>query len=196
MLISKHCCQPNKTMVKLAHAYLFVGQDLKKQVLKFIKNISYNKHDLYFLESSKIQEIRDLQKKLSLKTYSNKYKIAVIYDTHLISVPAQNAILKTLEEPTPKTILILTTLSEYLLLPTIVSRCQIKRFYSKVPEADLDEDLDTWLIYYRNKLIKSQKIEYLRMLKKVLEIKKIAKYNINQKLILDNLEIHKKLLKI
>jgi DNA polymerase-3 subunit delta' len=55
-------------------------------------------------------------------------KVFVVRETELMSVPAQNALLKTLEEPPPGVTIILVATSEEDLLPTIRSRCQIIRF--------------------------------------------------------------------
>ena len=75
-----------------------------------------------------IEQIRLLQNKLSLRSFLNTYKICVISQAQHLSTEAANSLLKTLEEPNAKTILIL--LAEHLngLPPTIVSRCQILRF--------------------------------------------------------------------
>lgn len=186
-------------MIRLSHAYLFVGKNLKNKALKFAEKIQDNKLDLHvmhFEDSIKIEQIRELRRQLSLKPYSGKHKIAVIAEAHLMTVQAQNALLKTLEEPLGQAILILTSLSEYLLLPTIVSRCQIKRFYQKIPEiTDLSENLDDWIVYYRNKLIKHQNKNYLEFLKQVIKIRNLLNStNVNKNLAMDNLEITKRLL--
>jgi len=65
---------------------------------------------------------------LELSPIKSKYKVAIIDDTDMLSVQAQNALLKTLEEPRSDTILILVTEDEGRLLPTIVSRSRIIRF--------------------------------------------------------------------
>jgi len=186
-------------MRKLSHAYLFVGKNLKNKALKFAEKIQDNKLDLHvmsFEDSIKIDQIRELQRQLSLKPYSGKYKIAVIPEAHLMTVHSQNALLKTLEEPSGQAILILTSPSEYLLLPTIVSRCQIKRFYQEIPEAkEFGENLDDWIVHYRNKLIKYQNKNYLEFLKEIIKIRNLLNFtNINKNLAMDNLEIAKRLL--
>lgn len=188
-------------MKKLAHAYLFIGKNLKKQALEFAEKIQDNKLDLHlidFEDSIKIEQIREMQRQLSLKPYSGKYKIAVIPEAQSMTIQAQNALLKTLEEPSGQAIIILTSLSEFLLLSTIVSRCQIKRFYQEIPKiAEPSEDLDTWIVYYRNKLIKNQNINYLKFLKEIIKIRNLLNStNINKNLALENLEIAKRLLKI
>jgi DNA polymerase-3 subunit delta' len=78
-------------------------------------------------DKSGIDDIRELKKKLSIKSIGEEgsYSRAVILsDFHKISVPAQNSILKLLEEPPTDTILILLVDSKSSILPTIVSRLQ------------------------------------------------------------------------
>jgi len=82
-----------------------------------------------------IDQIRKLQHQLSLKPYASKVKTGIILEAQRMTVEAQNALLKTLEEPPAHSILILTAPSTKNLLPTIVSRCQIIRLR---PEIDLE----------------------------------------------------------
>ena len=71
-----------------------------------------------------IDSIRELEHFLSLKIPGNKQvaRIAIVEDSHLLTQEAQNAFLKTLEEPPLDTALILTAIHERALLPTIRSR--------------------------------------------------------------------------
>lgn len=75
-----------------------------------------------------IESIRELQHFMTLKipgaTAGNVARIAVIEDAHLLTPEAQNALLKTLEEPPDHTALLLTATSPDALLPTIQSRVQ------------------------------------------------------------------------
>ena len=75
----------------------------------------------------KVEQIRELQHSLSLAPYEGKYRIALLLRFEEAHISASNALLKTLEEPNPQVILILTAESPELLLPTIVSRCEIIR---------------------------------------------------------------------
>ncbi|HEB01388.1 MAG TPA: DNA polymerase III subunit delta' [Candidatus Portnoybacteria bacterium] len=75
----------------------------------------------------RIDQIRDLERRLSLFPAQSPYKIAIIEQTERLTREAANAFLKTLEEPTGKAVLILISSSNFL-LPTIVSRCQIIKF--------------------------------------------------------------------
>jgi DNA polymerase III delta prime subunit len=74
-----------------------------------------------------INSIRELRKKLYLKSVDKGVKTVLIFDAHYLSVgdgASANALLKILEEPPKKTTLILVTDHKALLLPTIQSRCQ------------------------------------------------------------------------
>jgi len=72
-----------------------------------------------------IKEIRQIKHFFSQKPFSHANKIAIIFDADKMGPPAQNALLKTLEEPGPNNFLILTTAKPQALLPTILSRCQL-----------------------------------------------------------------------
>jgi len=75
----------------------------------------------------RIEYVRDLQKMVSLSPYSAAYRVALLLNFEEASPGASNALLKTLEEPPGKLILILTAESGEALLPTITSRCEILR---------------------------------------------------------------------
>lgn len=79
----------------------------------------------YVGASLKIDQLRELQRWLSLRPYEANYKVAIIRRFHEAKPTAQDAILKTLEEPPKNAILILTTEHPDQLLPTIISRCQV-----------------------------------------------------------------------
>ncbi len=78
-------------------------------------------------QSIKIDQIRDLINRLNYRPYEGRVKVAIIPEAERMTVQAMNALLKTLEEPRPDTVLILTTGNQERLLPTIVSRCQAVR---------------------------------------------------------------------
>jgi DNA polymerase-3 subunit delta' len=79
----------------------------------------------YIGASLKIDQIRELQRWLSLRPYEANYKVAIIRRFHEAKPVVQDAILKTLEEPPKNAVLILTTEHAEQLLPTIISRCQV-----------------------------------------------------------------------
>jgi DNA polymerase-3 subunit delta' len=72
----------------------------------------------------RIASIRMLEHRIQLTPNEGTYKICIIEDADQMTTQAANAFLKTLEEPPPDTIIILTTSRPNSLLPTITSRCQ------------------------------------------------------------------------
>jgi len=76
-----------------------------------------------------IKQIRELNWRLSLKPSRAPILGAIIDQAHLMTREAQHAFLKTLEEPKGKSLIILVTAYSQLLLPTILSRCEIIKFY-------------------------------------------------------------------
>jgi DNA polymerase-3 subunit delta' len=73
----------------------------------------------------KVDQIRDLQRTLSLAPYETKFKIALLLRFEEANLNAANALLKILEEPPPHVILLLTASDPEALLPTIISRCEL-----------------------------------------------------------------------
>lgn len=75
--------------------------------------------------SIKIEALRELQQTLSLSPVEGDYRICIIREMDQATPSAANSLLKTLEEPPHRAILILTANRIERLLPTIVSRCQV-----------------------------------------------------------------------
>jgi len=90
--------------------------------------------DFYRLEVAEdkknisIEQVREWQRQLHHKSFLTKYKIGLIIGAEHLSIEAANALLKTIEEPTANTIIILVTDDINLLLPTIISRSQVLKF--------------------------------------------------------------------
>ncbi len=150
----------------IPHAFLFSGPDKigkKKIALEFVKSIFCNKSkgfceecyscrniesngfpDLVILSPAngniEIEQIRDLQSRLSLKSYNNSIKVGIIDDAHMMRKDAQNALLKTLEEPKGDTLLILIAPYPEMLLGTIRSRLQQVKF-SLVSREEIEKEL-------------------------------------------------------
>lgn len=76
-------------------------------------------------ESIKIDQVRELQARLALAPYEGRWQVALLHDFQLATESAANAMLKLLEEPPSRVVLILTAPSEEDLLPTVVSRCEV-----------------------------------------------------------------------
>jgi DNA polymerase-3 subunit delta' len=81
----------------------------------------------------RIEQIRKLQERLAFRALEAPYKIALIVTAHAMNPPAQNALLKTLEEPPRDTVLILISSATDKLLPTIRSRCAKASFGPLTP---------------------------------------------------------------
>lgn len=146
---------------RLAHAYLFVGEHwLGKTTLAralaraVLPEVPLNRHPDYWEDDRpgnlRIDEVRllpdrqpeehqqSLQAFLALKPAVGSHRVAVIANVGRLSEPVQAILLKTLEEPHPNRVVVLTTpsLSPFVVLPTVVSRCQRVAFHS-VPTAEV-----------------------------------------------------------
>ncbi len=83
-----------------------------------------------------IGEVRELKHSLSRKPFQSDSLVALINDAQRLTIPAQNALLKLLEETTDQMYIILIAPSDNQFLPTVISRCQLIRL--KVAETDLN----------------------------------------------------------
>lgn len=134
---------------RLAHAYLFEGPDgVGKRLMALAlaraifcveqrgcgqcaacRKVDHQNHpDLHIIEPDgahiKIDQIRTLQRELSLRPLEGERKICLIEAADRMNPAAGNALLKTLEEPNGRTLLILLTARPEAVLQTIRSRCQ------------------------------------------------------------------------
>lgn len=138
---------------KVSHSYLFIGIEGigKKEFAKeFAKRIlcqeenyqgncksciefdSKNHPDFFILKpegnSLKIEQIREMQKKVAEKPIISNHKVYIIDDSDKMTTEAQNCLLKTLEEPPEFVTIILVGSHETSFLSTIKSRCMILHF--------------------------------------------------------------------
>ncbi len=81
-----------------------------------------------------IDQLREMQRDLSLRPYEAPRKACIIEPAERMSVGAANSLLKTLEEPPGNALIILLTENAGMLLPTVRSRCQLIRFAPLSPE--------------------------------------------------------------
>ncbi|HBQ50649.1 hypothetical protein A3B42_02480 [Candidatus Daviesbacteria bacterium RIFCSPLOWO2_01_FULL_38_10] len=129
-----------------------------------ISDININHPDtLYFKAGEKmgIGEARKIKEHFSLKPYSAKGRTVIIEDASVMTTEAQNALLKTLEEPPEEAILILAAPSDANLLPTILSRCEIIRIKNKeLRIKDYAEDIEKLLNSFTE-----ERFEYIEKLK-------------------------------
>lgn len=117
-----------KVALKLASLLIF-NDDSEEKVNKLLKGLS---PDFYLLEPEnniiKVDDIRGLNKKVSLS--SEGFKVVIIDKAHSMNFEAQNSLLKTLEEPKGKTVIIMITEHPEKLLTTINSRVQQLKFFN------------------------------------------------------------------
>ncbi len=137
---------------KVSHAYLFSGIEgigKKELALEFAKELLNTEHlnaciDFKYIEKApdstviKVEQIRKaLADDVHIAPATCDRKVYIINDAHLMNEEAQNAILKTLEEPPSYVVIILVTHTEQQLLTTVMSRVKLVKF-SKLDEPDLD----------------------------------------------------------
>ncbi|KQC30618.1 ATP-binding protein [Flagellimonas eckloniae] len=87
-----------------------------------------------------VDEAQDVVKKLSLKSYEGGYKVLIIWMAEKMNIASSNKLLKLIEEPPNKTVLLLIAEDEEQIINTIRSRCQILHF-PQLSESDISEEL-------------------------------------------------------
>jgi DNA polymerase III subunit gamma/tau len=96
-----------------------------------------------------VEDVRDLRDKINFSPSQGRYKIYIVDEVHMLSTPAFNALLKTLEEPPPHAIFVLATTEIHKIPATVLSRCQRHEF-RRVPVDEIVANL--------KKIIKAEKI--------------------------------------
>lgn len=87
-----------------------------------------------------IDDIRAIREAVSYTPIKGKFKVYIIDEAHMLTKEAFNALLKTLEEPPPRTVFILCTTEYEKIIPTILSRCQ-RIIFGRVSEEKVVEYL-------------------------------------------------------
>lgn len=116
------------------HAFLIIGkskEDRMKEITRRVSAWQVSTWDTVWATdegtSVGIAAIRDFIRELQLAPRTSPAKAGVIADMHRLTAEAQNALLKTIEEPPPNTYILAETESPDAILPTILSRCQTIR---------------------------------------------------------------------
>ena len=153
---------------RVAHAYLFAGSrgtgktTLARLLAKAVnctnpdptkrpdnecencKAVNENRFlDLIEIDAASnngVEDVRDLRDKINFSPSQGKYKIYIVDEVHMLSTPAFNALLKTLEEPPPHAIFILATTEIHKIPATVLSRCQRHEF-RRVPVDEIVTNL-------------------------------------------------------
>jgi len=98
--------------------------EIREQILMKAKD-PYHRIEMTKANFLKINSVRDIKREAAMSRIEEGKKIFIILNVDMMNNEASNSLLKTLEEPLPGTILLLTTSAKDQLLPTIVSRCQL-----------------------------------------------------------------------
>lgn len=202
---------------RLAHAYLFTGpkDSGKTQTALCLaqlvncesgaeqpcnecpscRKIASNNHpDVHVIggdeaESIKIEEIRFLLSRVQLMAYEGKRKVFIIRNIELMTLEAANALLKTLEEPSANTLMVLTTSVPEANLDTIKSRCHIVKFFPSsvnriatllTQEGVKEQDSRFLAVYAEGCLGKTRKLikeEIIRRKRKILDEMLLNRHN-------------------
>lgn len=102
--------------------------------------LSHNQPDIIYVSHEKentigVEDIRrQINDDIVLKPYSSKYKIYIVDEAEKMNIQAQNALLKTMEEPPGYAVILLLTTNADSFLPTILSRC-VRLDLKAVPDA-------------------------------------------------------------
>ena len=148
---------------RLAHAYLFVGESglgktmaARALAARLLPEAPLGRHPDYWeddrIKPLSINEIRllpdkppefhelSLQAFLNLKPAVGSRRVALVTNVGRLRDQDQSVLLKTLEEPHPHRVIILTTpsLNPFVVLPTVVSRCQ-RVFFHPVPSPEIEK---------------------------------------------------------
>ncbi len=87
-----------------------------------------------------IDEVRELRENVRYAPSRQKFKVIIIDEVHMLTEPAFNALLKTLEEPPPGVVFILATTDAHKIPSTILSRCQ-RHDFRKLGQGEIEERL-------------------------------------------------------
>jgi DNA polymerase-3 subunit gamma/tau len=122
---------------RIAHAYLFTGprgvgktsiaRILAHEINKLPYDESTQHLDIIEIDAASnngVEDVRDLREKVQIAPVSAQKKVYIIDEVHMLSKPAFNALLKTLEEPPEHIVFILATTDVEKLPATIISRTQ------------------------------------------------------------------------
>lgn len=204
-------------------AQLLIHADTERRAEKAEKilgenNLSRSHPDLLWFEAEDklgVEQAKQIREFLSLKPYQGNSHAVVLPAAENLTPDAQNALLKTLEEPPGEAIIILGVASEDQLLPTVVSRCRvvnlavsapaktsdftkdIVKLISQGPQERFqfiekldkkDEFLNALTAYFREKMLENPTNTKLQVfLQDLIEAEKWAKQNVNIRAILEYL---------
>lgn len=138
---------------KIAHAYLFTGPkgvgktSIARILAHEINKLPYDDESTHLdiieidaASNNGVEDIRDLRDRVQIAPVSAEKKVYIIDEVHMLSKPAFNALLKTLEEPPEHVVFILATTDIDKVPETIISRTQ-RHSFRRASEADIIANL-------------------------------------------------------
>ena len=185
--------------------------------LEFLKkSFGVSDQDFFVIaDDYAIAHVKELLHFIYLKPFNSQKKLAVISNIENLNVQSANTLLKTLEEPPPYATIILTTLDEQKILPTILSRCSKIRLGFTADLSGVENYMDPlqlrektvaekfkwaaqtaetenvekiillWLNFYREKLLAGENV--IDVIKRLTQARDLLQTNISVKLLLENL---------
>lgn len=114
----------------------------REEADKIFSELKIDSIDITVLEHEKavgIGDVREIQRKIYLKPIRSDFKAVLIDATNGITLEAQNALLKTLEEAPLSTIIVLQVQNAGEVLPTILSRCKVYELSFAKEKTDVSE---------------------------------------------------------
>lgn len=118
---------------------------------------SFDLHELDAASNNKVDDIRDLIAKVALGS-PGRTKVYILDEVHMLSSGAENALLKTLEEPPDHVVFVLATTEPHKVVPTIRSRTQHFEFHL-LPGDELAEHV-RWVVADAGLPVDDEGIEY------------------------------------
>ncbi len=92
--------------------------------------------------NTSVDDVRDLREKINFSPNQGRYKVYIIDEVHMLSKPAFNALLKTLEEPPSHAMFILATTEVHKIPITVISRCQ-RHDFRRISVPEIVKQLET-----------------------------------------------------
>ena len=146
---------------------------------------SGNHPDIFYVVGTKttgigVEDVREqLVQEMATQPFKYKYKIFIVDKAENLTPAAQNALLKTIEEPAPYGVFLFLATHVHTLLPTLLSRCVLVKLGEKLREPDLEQEalaeeiadniahmdiLDTLALYKRFEQYKESRESMAQML--------------------------------
>lgn len=136
-LLAKEYLCDNRDSVKGACNTCYNCQAMDEFIETGVSDTLTNIREVDVTDSNKKQDMNELLEDASLPSFDGNWKIYILDECHMMSNSAQNRLLKTLEEPPEKVLMILCTTNPEKLLDTILSRCQYKFAVKKPSKKEL-----------------------------------------------------------